>query len=273
MLRDQGNTTVMVTSCTATEPRHLVSEELAVLLASYHRRVLLIDCDTDRSQLSLILGASQREGMRQLSGQEGSIARDRVTSLIVPAKQTNLDFLPIGPVTGPSSWVDPRQLRAVISLLRTQYDVILVNGPSVMGSAESLLLAAEVDTSLFSVFMNQTRWNQLTLCEESVTDSGISVSGSLLHGGKRNIGGNLRRKESGLPLQLSSKRRVSSKQVLPSMDDQESQLYSRIDQLKHELRRAQSDAQSDAQSGAQRHRPAARTSPTAALPPNSTSDQ
>ena len=69
ILRDQDSfdtISLMITSCLSNEPRHLVSQEVACLLASFQRRVLLIDCDTDRSQLSQSVGASKMVGIRQL---------------------------------------------------------------------------------------------------------------------------------------------------------------------------------------------------------------
>ena len=222
---------VMVTSCAAHEPRHLVAQELALLLSSFQRRVLLLDCDTEQSQLSHTLGAAGLSGMRQLSARASDdITRDAISTLLVPAEQNNVDFLPVGHDQDQQSWVDSRTLRSVIDAMQPIYDAIIVSGPSMIGSAESLLLAAEVETSVFAVFVDGSRWNQLVLCEEAAAQSGLSISGSILHHGK------------GHPdLHVQTDRQGESGNLLSSNDETLHKVCEQIDELQQELRRAQSD--------------------------------
>ena len=188
ILRDQDNgptPSVMITSCVSSEPRHLVSIETAILLARFRRRVLLIDCDTDHSQLSHVLGASKSVGIRQLPVGTINPTFEAISQLLIATEDDHIDFLPAGVDAGEESWIDPRSLRNTIQAMQDVYDVVIVNGPSIMGSAESVLLAAEVDASVFAVFINQTRYDHLALCEEVAADAGINVGGSILQRGKR----------------------------------------------------------------------------------------
>ena len=188
ILRDQDDgpiASIMITSCVSSEPRHLVSIETALLLARFHRRVLLIDCDTDHSQLSHALGASKSVGIRQLPIAQDRPTVEAISQLLIATDDKQIDFLPAGPESGEESWIDPRSLRSTIEVMQEVYDVIIVNGPSIMGSAESILLAAEVDASVFAVFINQSRFDHLILCEEVASDAGVNVGGSILQRGKR----------------------------------------------------------------------------------------
>ena len=236
ILRNQENvdtTTLMITSCVASEPRHLISQEMVVLLGSFDRRVLLIDSDTDRSQLSRDLGTSRSVGIRQLPAGNEEPTTEAITQLLVPTNQDKVDFLPIGPTENGHDWIDPRTLRQVISTMRSRYDAIIVNGPSMMGSAEGALLAEEVESIVFSVFIGYSRWNHLLLCEESACQSGIPVSGSILHGGTG---------KCGLELQLDQSGSVPARSAASDDTESETQLRVEIDELQRELRRVQTGA-------------------------------
>lgn len=257
ILRDQDNAstpTVMITSCVSSEPRHLVSIETALLLARFRRRVLLIDCDIDHSQLSYALGASKSVGMRQLPVGEITPTFEAISQLLVATDDDHIDFLPAGPDAGDTSWIDPRSLRSTIAAMREVYDVIIVNGPSLMGSAESVLLANEVDASVFAVFINQSRFDQLSICEAIAFDAGVSVGGSILQRGKRRC--NLRLQPNQTALRNAKRPTPSSQPVEPNQQEcanedashdtiDELNLQRNIDELQQELRRIQSSGKVD----------------------------
>jgi capsular polysaccharide biosynthesis protein len=249
-LHSTRTTTLMVTSCIASEPRHLISQEIAVLLAGYQRTVLLIDCDTDRGQLSQSLGANSSIGIRQMPRCGESPACEAVSRILIATDNQSIDFLPIGPTDEHRWWVDPRSLRGVLRVMRDRYDVIVVNGPSLMGSAESVLLAAEVDHSVFSTFVNKSRWDQLLTCEEAAQNAGVPLSGCIYHSGKSLSG----LKTTGTPAKhrLANADRNSDEttptatlRTHPTEDPQslgnstESELKLQITHLQHEVKRAQ----------------------------------
>ncbi|WP_442511942.1 GumC family protein [Novipirellula sp. SH528] len=218
--------TLMVTSCVANEPRHLISTELAVVLGGFGRSVLLIDCDTDRAQSCAALGASVSMGVRQIPGGKQQPTTEAVDKLIVATDQSEVDFLPIGTATTQGGWIDPRTLRHAIGAMKAHYDVIIVTGPSMMGSAENALLAEEVDSSAISVFIDQSRWSQLVLCEDSSQQSGVAISGCILHHGTC---------ESALQLQQDRPRRTRTMRQTDAGIASEDELRSQIDEMQKEL--------------------------------------
>lgn len=231
LLRDQQGsctTSVMVTSCAASEPRHLVAQELAMLLGGFRRRVLLVDSDSMEAALSRQLGAAELPGMRQLSMERGPLTEDAVAGLVIPTDENEVDFLPAGGEEAGLEWIDPRTLRTVIEAMRPFYDAVIVNGPSMMGSAESLMLASVVDTTVFAVFRNRSRWSDLLHCEESASQSGLAISGSILHGGKAPASLRLQPDQRGPRARSRRGERV------------EQELCSQLDELQQEVRRAQS---------------------------------
>lgn len=246
ILRDHGHEhapSMLVTSAASSEPRHLVSIEMAILLAGFQRRVLLIDCDQDHARLSQALGAADAVGVRQIP--TGKIASDyaAIAQLLLPTSDPCIDFLPVGPAANQQQWVDPRSLRSSIELMRDVYDVIIVNGSSLMGSAESILLASEVDFHVFACFLNQSRFDQLMMCETLSINSAVTMGGSILQTGKRKCELRALPQESARPCQAQNADAAfeNNQNHSDTTSDghvvRESDLQRDIEQLQQELRK------------------------------------
>ena len=192
--RGQAIPSVMVSSALASEPRHVVALDLARAFTGFHRRTLVIDGDRSGSSLSLKLGAAHLPGLVQF----GSDQVD-VRPYIVPTAEEGLDFLPFGIPQGAAAWVDPATLGFVLRSLRFDYDAIVINGPAIISSAESLLLASHVDQTLLAVFPGTSRWNELAASDEMAKQAGIAVFGAVLHSGERPATLTLRFDRQGAP--------------------------------------------------------------------------
>ncbi|MCC9599523.1 hypothetical protein LOC67_03045 [Stieleria sp. JC731] len=250
-----GASTLMVTSCVANEARHLVSLDLVVLLGGFGKKVLLIDCDVDRAHLSHALGAATRPGMRQISAVKGRPKLESIVSKIIPTNMGQIDFLPIGSTDQNAVWIAPKSLRYVIEELQEDYDAIIVNGPSMLGTAEGALFAEEVDSSVFAVFVNYSRWNQLILCEATACQSGTPLSGSILHCGKGN---------SNLTLDLHRSRSVVAGETKNSATASEESIQHELEAMQaelHQLRKQQSDSPIPNQPKSIKHELAASNAP------------
>ena len=166
----------------------------------FHRRTLLVDCDLSGTSLSQQLGAAQSPGLIQLSAGArtragASCPRPRRASTSCrwacpkgprpkrprPKRPCPKRPCPKRPRRG---WIR-RRCDYVLRLLRSSYDAIVVNGPAIMSSAESLLLASQVDQTVLAVFLGTTRWNELAASEELAGQAGIAVLGAVLHAGDR----------------------------------------------------------------------------------------
>ncbi len=185
---------VMVSSASGGEPRHLVALELARALSAFHCRTLLIDCDATGGGLTRKLGADRLPGMLQL-GATGVDAR----SYILSSTEANLDFLPVGTTGRAPGWIEPASLRAALHALRFDYDAIVVLGPAIMSSAESLLLASVCDQLLMAVFPGTSYWHELLASEQMASQAGIAVFGCVWHAGPRRAQLGLGTRRQGAP--------------------------------------------------------------------------
>lgn len=173
--RRQQIASVFVTSVTDAEPRERTALKLAEAFAGYRRRTLLIDCDASSLRLARQLKATEQAGILQLEHDA-----DRTMSHVVPTELEDLDVLPLGQCEDGSPWVDSQSLRRVLGAVRRQYDAIVVNGPAMLSTGDSLLLASQTDQVLLAVFVGQTNWNQIRVCQDVITATDVPLTGMIV---------------------------------------------------------------------------------------------
>lgn len=170
--------TVAVSSATDSEPRDVVALELAVVLTDFGRRTLLIDADVDVRQLTRRMNAIGRPGLTDLPGerQPGRHVCSTTCDLLY--------FLPAGAGTREARHPCSQILHDVLAVVRNEYDAIIVNGTAMLGSAESVLLAARTDQTVLVAVRGVSRWDLLASARHRAEAAGLSVLGAVLHRGK-----------------------------------------------------------------------------------------
>ena len=138
---------IMVTGPSGGEGKSTVAANLAVATAQSGRRILLIDGDLRTPSLHLMFGVSRDRGfahwLRGLMPAERVI---RTTSI------KNLDLLVSGPEPAdPTALLETGELTELLEPLRATYDLILIDAPSVLGSADATLIGSMVDAVVLVV--------------------------------------------------------------------------------------------------------------------------
>ncbi len=136
-----GGQVLLVTSALAGEGKSLTALNLAKTLASSDERVLLVDADLRRPQLSALVRTRREPGLADLIA-GGGRPEEAVQSLT-----RELSLLPAGtPVArNPADLLSTDAFRALLARLRGTYDRIVFDTPPVGAGADALVLAPLVD--------------------------------------------------------------------------------------------------------------------------------
>jgi polysaccharide biosynthesis transport protein len=163
-----GSKTILVTSSLPEEGKTTLAISLASYAARVGRRVLLLDFNTGRPP-ALAESAAKPDpdalGLI-LSGKTGNNAVQHVPDLgfdYVPGAGSRPGIKHTGSVEGDdrsaldfvAAFADNRMAR-LIERLRENYDLIIIDGPSVLEATEARLLAVFVDRILFAVRWGKT---------------------------------------------------------------------------------------------------------------------
>ena len=174
--------TILVTSATRGEGKSTISSNLAVALAQRGNKVLLIDADMRRpSQHNTFPGdpSAQTEAGQETSDAEFPIARvdarkpglsealihlnpeNRDDILHRTVKQTdipNLHLVPSGTVPpNPIELLNSEMMTDWLALVKSEYDVIVIDSPPVRAVADPMILANIVDAIVYVFDITKTR--------------------------------------------------------------------------------------------------------------------
>jgi polysaccharide biosynthesis transport protein len=183
--------TMVVTSAGPQEGKTLIATNLAATFARGGARVLLVDCDIHRPRLHRVFHASRAPGLMDLLRMDGSglhyetARKAALNHRLAAVRGTGIDrlfFLPCGadPQDTPEL-LEPATLRGLLRDLRADFDVILLDTPPVLVSADAATLAASADGVILVVRAGQTDRGAAELARQRVTSAGGRVLGAVLN--------------------------------------------------------------------------------------------
>jgi Mrp family chromosome partitioning ATPase len=175
---DHKARTIMVTSGLQGEGKSVLIANLAVTLALSGKKVVVVDADLRRPRQhrlfdldntvgasSLMAGASQLSDSLQAVGVfpdevpgGAGVGDDFATWAAGSRPVTRLWVLTSGPIPpNPGELVASNRFAELLSQLRAEADIVLVDSPALLAVGDTTALAAEVDGLIFLVDMEKAR--------------------------------------------------------------------------------------------------------------------
>jgi capsular exopolysaccharide synthesis family protein len=179
--------TLVVTSAVPQEGKTLIASNLAATFARGGARVLLVDCDIHRPRLHKVFHSTRAPGLMDLLRLAGmpSDVRTTVSHRLAAVRRTAIDrlsFLPCGADAQSSpELLEPATLRGLLNDLRAEFDVIVLDTPPVLVSADAATLAASADGVIMVIRAGLTDRGAADLARQRVTAGGGRVLGAVLN--------------------------------------------------------------------------------------------
>ncbi len=128
---------LLVTSPSASEGKSTTAISLARNFAQLGRRVLLIDGDLRNPSLHKILGSDNSVGLSNYLA--GGI---KPSAAIKPTKTLRLTLIPSGPLPpNPAELLAGPKMVSLLTLAMEKFDQVIIDGPPIMGLADSPILS------------------------------------------------------------------------------------------------------------------------------------
>ena len=164
---------LLVTSTREGEGKSSTALALAQNLARQGRAVLLVDGDLRKPSFK---AANDDGGLTKLLTNH-----DDVGSHVLPTQFESLWLLPCGPLPpNPADLLSTPRFGQVLDEATSQYDVVIVDAPPVLGLADSPLLASVVAGVLFAVESGKTRTRAAVEVLNRLEASGAHILGAVL---------------------------------------------------------------------------------------------
>jgi capsular exopolysaccharide synthesis family protein len=138
---------LFITSSQASEGKSTTSYALALGLARLGQRVVLVDADLRRPSQHRAFGSQNDRGLSDLLTSHGDIA-----SVLQTTDIDNLSFIAAGPVPpSPTELLGNQHMADILGDLKRSFDVVILDGPPVLGLADAPLIASMVGNAVFVV--------------------------------------------------------------------------------------------------------------------------
>jgi polysaccharide biosynthesis transport protein len=168
---------LLVSSSKPSEGKTTTTISLARSLAHIGLEVLLVDGDLRNASVHKRMLISNEMGLSNyLSGA-------RPPEDVVQATDTNgLTVMTAGPLPpNPAELLNGPRLRTLLALAAESFDIVLIDGPPVMGLADAPLISTNVHATLLVVAANETRRSVVKVAYRRLQMARASVIGALLN--------------------------------------------------------------------------------------------
>jgi capsular exopolysaccharide synthesis family protein len=176
---------VLIASPSGGEGTSATAANLAVMFGSAEYRVLLIDANLREPVLHALFSLQNGPGLTShlLSGDAPAIHHVDITRSEGgrPVTLANIGVLTAGPTTAnPAELLGSPRMRATLSQLAEQYDLVLVDSPPVLERSDAAVLASMVDSVVIVVRAGRTRARDLHSTARQLAGPGRQIDGVIL---------------------------------------------------------------------------------------------
>jgi capsular exopolysaccharide synthesis family protein len=149
MMKSQGMSTFLITSCVPQEGKSTIVTNLAMSLAEINKKVVVVDADMRRSSLHEIFGLSNDTGLSSVLF-EGALP-------FIKKTKTGVSVLTSGPsIDDPSALLDSRRMKKLFDSLKEEFDFVLFDSPPLLAGADSAVLASMASGALVVMHAGST---------------------------------------------------------------------------------------------------------------------
>lgn len=186
MRHDKEYKTIVVTSSVSGEGKTTVAANLSVVYAKSYKKVVVVDLDMRRAQLSEYFEMKNDKGISTLLSKKNTLDE------VIQKTDKYVDIIAAGPTPpNPSELIMSDYAKEVMAELRERYDYIILDTPPVGLVTDAAILMNRADVSLLLVKYDYTKRDFVKGLDNLVRDHNLEHVGLLFNGvdlTKRNNG-------------------------------------------------------------------------------------
>ena len=168
--------TMLVTSSQPSEGKSTTSVALAISFNKAGKKVLLVDSDLRNPSLHKYIAHSNNDGFASI------LTKNReFSNLVEKIKGTNIDFIPAGNAPpNPAEILIAHNIEEFLNSVKNQYDHIIMDGPPIMGLADSPQISSVVNGTILIARTGVVRGRQAQNAVARLQSAHAKVVGVIL---------------------------------------------------------------------------------------------
>lgn len=175
--RNGAPKSIFITSSGPTEGKSTVALNLATAYAQTGKKVLLIDTDLRNPSIHHLLELQNVEGLTNYLANPQATNDDISTSCMI----NQLNVITSGPVPpDPVELLSGRKMNDLLESARKEFDHIIIDGPPILGLADSLILADLADATLVTIEAGKTKKTNLLDALKRLERANATILGTVL---------------------------------------------------------------------------------------------
>ena len=180
--------TILITSCMPREGKSWISTNIAVSFAETNKKVLLVDADMRKGRINKIFKVDNRAGLSNyLFNMNSDVENDvyLAKEYIKETKIPNLHILTNGTIPpNPSELLASSNMKELLAILKSIYDIIIIDAPPCKLVSDSIVLSTIVDSSVIVTNSGNTKISDLKEIKKSINIVGGKIIGAIVNKAK-----------------------------------------------------------------------------------------
>ncbi|AOH83797.1 hypothetical protein AWL63_07255 [Sphingomonas panacis] len=165
---------LLITSSNPNEGKTTTAISLAQSFAQEGKRVLLVDADMRRPSLHKMLGFNNAEGFAN------ALNGERRAADVIVHDGHGYDVLPSGPISPNPARLLSGGLRGLLADLESRYDMVIFDGPPIVGLADVPILSAAIEETILVIQARKSRRRVVMSALRRLRSSRSSIVGVIL---------------------------------------------------------------------------------------------
>lgn len=174
--------TIMVTSSVPGEGKSFISANLAVAFAQNEERVLIIDCDLRKGRQKKIFEIAERKSGGFSSLLINKNFEEDYKKYIRKTNVNNLYLISSGPFPpNPSELLSSERCKKIIEMLKSKFDIIILDCPPLVGLNDTLVISSYADISIIVARHKKTPMDVLEKSKKALENVGVKKLSVILN--------------------------------------------------------------------------------------------
>lgn len=171
------NNIVMITGPSPGVGKSFVSSNLAIVLASTGKKILLIDADLRKGVLNKALGVSRENGLSELIS--NVITPDKAIRTIAEAK---IDFISTGAIPpNPSELLLHERFGVLLEELEQKYDHIIIDSPPILAVTDACIIGRMASATLMVIRSGEHPLRELQQSVKRLKQNDVDIKGCVFN--------------------------------------------------------------------------------------------